>query len=98
MKICSLGPYQTGQLLKLSTKEMRVALVTPDNTPEKKQALPIKQEDWFKLLDSLHIYNTNVIKKLTARESKSYTIHFSTWRLLLQSFGIVEPLKLKIKQ
>ncbi len=51
MTICSLDPFETGQQLKLSTKEMRVALAMPDNTQEKKQALPIKQEDWFKLLD-----------------------------------------------
>jgi len=59
--------------------------------------MEISQDVWFRLLDSLRIFNTDKINKLTEREGRAYHIHYSTWRLMLQAFGIVEPLKLERK-
>lgn len=97
MNILSLDPFEIAHRLKLSKQEMRVALATRDNTEEKSHPLPIAQAEWFKLLDSLRIFNTDKIRKLTERESKSFTIHYSTWRLMLQSYGLVDPLNLERK-
>lgn len=97
MNILSLDPMEIAHRLKLSKQEMTVALATRDNGMGKERPLPVTQEDWFKLLDSLKVFNTDKIKKLTAREGRAYYIQYSIWRLLLQSFGLVEPLKLERK-
>jgi len=83
--------------LKYSKQEMRVALLTRDNEDWKKQPLEIAQEDWFKLLDSLRIFDAGKIEKLTEREGRAYHIHYSTWRLMLYAFGIIKPTKLERK-
>jgi AraC-like DNA-binding protein len=97
MKVLSLDPMEIAHRLKFGQKEMKVALATTDNEAWKKEPMEISQDIWFKLLDSLQIFNTDKINKLTASESRVYHIHYSTWRLMLQTFGIVEPLKLERK-
>lgn len=97
MKVLSLDSVEIAHRLKLGQKEMKVALATRDNEPWKNEPMDITKDIWFKLLDSLRIFNTEKIKKLTDREGRSYHIHYSTWRLMLQAFGIVQPLKLERK-
>lgn len=97
MNILSLDPAEIAQRLKLGKQEMKVALQTRDNIPWKKEPLEVSQGDWFKLLDSLRIFNTDKIKSLTQREGRAYYIQYSTWRLMLQAYGIVEPLCLERK-
>lgn len=97
MNILSLDPMEIAHRLKFGNKEMKVALATRDNEAWKKEPMEISQDVWFKLLDSLRIFNTDKINKLTEREGRAYHIHYSTWRLMLQAFGIVEPLKLERK-
>lgn len=97
MKILSLEPMEIAHRLKLSSQEMKIALATRDNEEWKKSPMEISQDVWFKLLDSLRIFNMDKINKLTEREGRAYYIHYSTWRLMLQAFGIVEPLKLERK-
>lgn len=97
MNILSLDPMEIAHRLKYSKQEMRVALLTRDNEDWKKQPLEIAQEDWFKLLDSLRIFDAGKIEKLTEREGRAYHIHYSTWRLMLYAFGIIKPTKLERK-
>jgi hypothetical protein len=97
MNILSLDPMEIAHRLKFGNQEMKVALATRDNEAWKKEPMEISQDVWFKLLDSLRIFNTDKINKLTEREGRAYHIHYSTWRLMLQAFGIVEPLKLERK-
>ena len=97
MNVLSLDPMEIAHRLKFGHQEMKVALATRDNEAWKKEPMEISQDIWFKLLDSLRIFNSDKINNLTKRESRAYHIHYSTWRLMLQAFGIVEPLKLERK-
>lgn len=98
MKVMSLEPMEIAHRLKFSKQEMKVAIATRDNEPWKKEPMEVSQVDWFKLLDSLRVFNSEKIKKLTKRESKAYHIHYSTWRLMLQAFSIAPPLNIEKKQ
>ena len=97
MNVLSLEPMEIAHRLKLGAHEMKVALKTRDNEEWKREPMPIPQDAWFKLLDSLRVFSADKIKPLTDRESRAYYIHYSSWRLLLQAFGIVEPLTLEKK-
>ena len=97
MNILSLDPMEIAHRLKFGKQEMKVALANRDNEAWKKEPMEIPQDVWFKLLDSLAIFNSDKINKLTEREGRAYHIHYSTWRLMLQAFGIVEPLNLEKK-
>ncbi|HDS1208426.1 TPA: hypothetical protein QDZ84_003465 [Shewanella algae] len=97
MNVYSLDPMETAKKLRLSPREMKIALITRDNTSEKEAPLDIEQSDWFSLLDVLKIFDMAQLDKLTERESRAYHINYSVWRLMLTAFGIVEPLNFQRK-
>jgi len=92
MNVKSLDPMSVARALKLSTQEMKVALLTRDNDKDKGDVLPIEQEVWYAYLDHLKIFNTEDLQKRVSSEGQSHHIHYTIWRLFLYAFGVLKPL------
>lgn len=95
LNVTPTNPMELAQRLKIGKAELATALRNRNNDPSMKVPLDISQSDWFKLLDSQKIITSKVMDKLTEREGTAHYIPYSAWRVMLQAYGIVEPVNLR---
>jgi len=98
INILSIDKYEAAKILKMGKQEIDEILSTRDNDYSKLEPLDLYQSDWFNLLDAQKVIDGAELKSLVDRENRAHHINYSLWRVMLQSFGVLAPLKYEVKE